>query len=132
MTAGHNAIQAFFGDILDSTVQSQADGPLFIGQDPFQGGRKDRDIMVIGLQAESLFAAAYFIIQHHFDAFQAVVIFADKADDLSSHRTIRIETAVFIAECQAMQLFFLNDRFDGFIFFVIHLAVEPNEGCIFF
>ena len=88
--------------------------------------------MVIGLQAESLFAAADFIVQHHFQAFQAVVIFTDKADDLGSHRTVRIETAVFIAESQAVQLVFLDERFDGFIFFVVHLSVEPDEGRIFF
>ena len=37
MTAGHDAVQALFGDVLDGTVQSQADGPFLVGQDPFQG-----------------------------------------------------------------------------------------------
>ena len=37
MTAGHDAVQALFGDVLDGTVQSQANGPFLVGQDPFQG-----------------------------------------------------------------------------------------------
>ena len=132
MAPGHDAIQALFSDILNGTVQGQADGPFLIRQNPFQGRRKDRDVVVIGLQAESLLAAADLIIQHHFDAFQAMVIFADKTDDLGGHRAVRIKASVFIAESQAVQFFFFNDRFNGFIFFMVHLAVEPDKGRILF
>ena len=78
----HDAVQTFFRQELNRTVQRQPDGSFLVGQYLFQGRIKNRYVILIGHEPEGLHVAPYFFIQNHFDAVQALVVFPDEPDDL--------------------------------------------------